>query len=346
MPADNPTGYSGSHMAPQLTLITPVWNARMFIEETVASIAAQLGPGDEHIIIDDGSTDGTDLVLAQLPQSFRLVKQTNAGEIAAVNAGVALAQNDIIGIVNADDPILPGLIEAVRQAFAEDLALAGVYPDWVKIDESGRRLLTVKTSEYDYAVLLAEHFCIPGPGAFFRLSALPDALVRDPRSTGLSDYDFWLRFGRNGAKIKRIPKVLASWRCHVSGTTFQLDGLRLAQAKIAVIDRLYRLPDLPPRVLMLKAQALSAAHYHAALAGVRAANVPALRHALQSIRYMPCWPATVTPSQRRSLPHLLYAVCQPLSGWLHRLIDPVLPARFRHTQVLLQTFGVSDAASR
>jgi hypothetical protein len=331
---------------PRLTVITPVWNARGFIAETIASISPQLQPGDEHIVIDDGSTDGTDAVLAALSADFRLMTQVNAGEIAAVNAGVALAQNDVIGIINADDPILPGLLDAVRQAFSADAELAGVYPDWVKIDENGRTLATIKTAEYDYAVLLAEHFCIPGPGAFFRRSALNDGPVRDPRSTGLSDYDFWLRLGRNGAKVCRLPQVLASWRTHVGGTSFQLDGSRMARAKVAVMERLFALPDLPPHVLVLKAQSLSAAHYHAALLGLRAGNVPALRHALRSLMLMPRWPSTVTPSQRRSLPHLAYAACQPLSGWLHRRLDPLLPARFRHARVLLQTFGLADAPAR
>jgi Glycosyl transferase family 2 len=331
---------------PRLTVITPVWNAREFIAETIASIASQLQPGDEHIVIDDGSTDGTGTMLTALAPSFRLVTQVNVGEIATVNTGAALAQNDIIGIINADDPILPGLMDAVRRAFAADSELAGVYPDWVKIDENGRSLATIKTAEYDYAVLLGMHWCIPGPGAFFRRSALKDGLVRDPRSTGLSDYDFWLRFGRNGAQIRRMPQVLASWRTHVGGTTFQLDGAQLARAKIAVIERLFALPDLPPHVLALKSQALSAAHYHAALLGLRAGNVPTLRHTLRSLALMPYWPSTVTPSQRRSLLHLAYATCQPLSGWLHQRLDPLLPARFRHARVLLQTFGLAHDSAR
>jgi len=325
-----------------VTIITPVWNARHYLVETVLSVVSQIQAGDQYIVVDDGSTDGSAEILHHLAQShgFILIRQKNAGEIEAVNAAMARAKHDLICIVNADDPILPGLVTTMRNVFANDPELAAAYPDWRKIDADGREISTVLTVEYEYAVMLAQHFCIPGPGAFFRRRMISGAPVRDPAAYGVSDYDFWLRFGRSGARIQRVPKVLATWRLHPASTTFSANGTSLAAAKIAVIERFFARMDIDPCLRALERQALSAAFYHAALLGLRMKSVPAWRYAVRSFAILPIWPRSVLKSQRRSWLHLLYAVSQPLSGALHRLVDPLLPARYRRARVLMQTFGL------
>jgi cellulose synthase/poly-beta-1,6-N-acetylglucosamine synthase-like glycosyltransferase len=302
-------------------------------------VASQLGPKDEYIVVDDGSTDNTAALIADAPPTVRAIRQRNAGEAAAVNAGVALTRAEIIGVVNADDPILHGLLDRVRETFAADPTLAAVYPDWRRIDQKGRTINLVRTFEYDYGVMLAQHLCIPGPGAFFRRSVLGGEPVRDDRARGISDFDFWLRFGLFGATVRRIPDVLATWRMHRGGTTYTFQSPALAAAKVAMVDRLFSRPDLPDDVRALRAQAMSAAAYHAALVGLRGQGVPALRYIARSYWLDPRWPAGVLQPMRRSAPHLAYAALQPLSGRLHDIIGPLLPAKFRRTAVLDQTFG-------
>ncbi len=327
---------------PHVSIVTPVWNAAGFIGETITSVMSQLGNEDEYIVVDDGSTDGTEDVLASLQETygFRLLKQPNGGEVAAVNRGVDAASSDLVCVVNADDPILPGLLTHMKETFRNEPELAAAYPDWLMIDEKGATLRTVRTLPYSYRTMLTQHFCIPGPGTFFRRSALAGETCRDSRAAGLSDFDCWLRLGLAGAGMRRVPAVLATWRSHSSGTTATIDGAGLARAKIDLVKRFYARNDLPPAVLEMKAQAFSAAYYHAALLGIRRSGVPSLRYALASYLHKPVWPGDVHPTQRRSLPHLLYAVTQPFSGWCHELVAPFLPARFRRARVLSQTFGV------
>jgi hypothetical protein len=331
---------------PRLAIVTPVFNGADYIIETARSVAEQLRPGDRYVVVDDGSTDDTRarLLAADLP--IDLVTQVNVGEARAVNAGIARADCNIVGIVNADDPILPGLLDAVRAAFRDDPSLDAVYPDWLKIDAQGRQIARIATRDYDYAVLLGQHFCIPGPGAFFRVAALGGEPVRDARASLISDYDFWLRFGARGAKVRRLPCVLATWRSHSEGMTRRGQGPKLALQKIEAIKRLLARPDLPESVRRLGPQALSAAYYHAALVGLRAPDTPALRYALQSYLVKPRWLEPIEPTQRRATGRLAYAAAQPLSGWLHALASPLLPARFGRKAVLDQTFGHDPAARK
>jgi hypothetical protein len=337
-----------------LHIITPVYNGGGYIAETARSVAAQLAACDRYVVVDDGSTDDTLARLAEACPEARVLRQANAGEAAAVNAGVREVTTSgpgdvgsaqatagrIIGIVNADDPILPGLLAQVRAAFAAEPALDAVYPDWVKIDAHGRRIATVHTREYDYAVMLGQHFCIPGPGAFFRLRAGFDEPVRDARASLISDYDFWLRFGLHGARVRRLPQVLASWRLHAGGTTRRGQGPALARQKIETIERLLARADLPADVRALSVQARSAAYYHAALVGLRAPDVPALGYALRSFALKRSWGGGIDRSQRRALGHLAYAAAQPVSGLLHAAVSPLLPHAYRRQTVIDQMFGV------
>jgi len=336
--------------AVSIGVITPLYNGADYVEQTIASVSGQLEDGDEHIVVDDGSTDGGgDLVAAMIAgakHGVTLVRQANAGEARAVNHGFSSSKADVIGIINADDPIMPGLLDAVRQAFKADAGLQAVYPDWIRIDQRGTPVVNIQTREYDYAVMVAQHMCIPGPGAFFRRSAVGSEPLRDPAAVGLSDFDFWLRFGLHGAKVRRLPQALACWRSHHGGATYAYQSPALAQSKIAMIDRLFARSDVPASIRRLERQAKSAAAYHAALVGLRSPRVPALRHALASFRLMPRWPNDVLSHQRRSLPHLAYAALQPASGAVHNWVGPLLPFRYRRQAVLEQSFGIDVSTPR
>lgn len=331
---------------PFLSIVTPVHNAAKFVQETLRSVVAQIEPADQYIVVDDGSTDGSSELIECLGEKLEVIRQGNCGEIAAVNAGAAAARHDIVGIVNADDPILPELLNAVRNAFASDPDLAAVYPDWIKIDEDGRRLADVETLDFDYAVLFAQHMCIPGPGAFFRRSALAGEPVRHPDAEGLSDYDFWLRFARRGAKVRRLPQTLATWRLHRAGASISGQGAALAATKIRIIKKLIADDELNEDVRTLAPQALSAAYNQAALVGLRAAGVPSLRYAIKSYVIAPFWAGDVLAHQRRSFPHLAYAAMQPLSGYLHTFVSPCLSPRFRRQAVVDQVFGLDASPNR
>lgn len=326
--------------SPRLGVVTPLYNAAPFIVETAHSVLAQLRPDEPYIVVDDGSTDGSADLLAQFAPRITLLRQTNQGEATAVNRGVAACDSPIVGVVNADDPILPDLLDAVRAAFAADAALAGAYPDWRRIDSHGRALSERKTRAFDHVALLAEHDCIPGPGAFFRPALMGAEPIRDARAFGVTDFDFWLRYTRANRKVARLPAVMATWRSHPAGATVTHADRRQAEARIAMIERYLARSDLPADARAVAAQARSAAYYNAALVGLRGAGVPAWRYALASYAARLVWPADVAPMQRRSPARLAYAAAQPLSGALHGLCDPLLAPRWRRRAVIEQTFGL------
>lgn len=89
-------------------MIIPTYNRRDLLPRALDSVLAQTMPVDEIIVIDDGSTDGTDDMLrARYGDRVRYVWQANAGVSAARNHGLRLAQGRYLALLDSDDLWLP-----------------------------------------------------------------------------------------------------------------------------------------------------------------------------------------------------------------------------------------------
>lgn len=117
-----------------VSIIIPCYNAAAFINRSLDSALNQTYPDIEIICIDDGSTDGTDVILDRYmkehPGKIRVFTQVNAGATKARNEGMKHATGAYLQFLDADDELLPTKIEEqmklVRDNKQPDL-VAGAY---------------------------------------------------------------------------------------------------------------------------------------------------------------------------------------------------------------------------
>ena len=313
---------------PLVSIITPVYNGAAYIAETIASVLKQDYRPIEYIVVDDGSRDDTLACLTPFQDQIRVIAQPNQGEAAAVNAGVAAASGEILGIINADDPVLPGLVSAAVARLTAEPALQGVYPDWLKIDSDGRVMEAVRALDYDYRVLLAQHLCMIGPGCLFRRSGLAGAPARDLRFRYTGDFHQWLRMGLLGP-FARIPATLATWRHHDAGASQARRDREMAANKIDAVRDVLDRPNLPGQVRHLRGEALSTAYYVAAVLGLHNPAVPSRRYMLASLRLAWRWSPGRSPERRRSWRLIAFALGLPFTRPLAALYQRALPGRFK-----------------
>lgn len=88
---------------PLVSVVIPTFNRAGIIGETIENIFQQTYPNMEVIVVDDGSTDGTEAVLRSCGSRIRWVTQKNAGPGAARNRGIAMARGEIIAFQDSDD---------------------------------------------------------------------------------------------------------------------------------------------------------------------------------------------------------------------------------------------------
>lgn len=106
-----------------ITILTPTFNRAMTLPRLAASLETQAGAQFEWLVVDDGSTDGTDRVLDQLEAEGRLplrrLRLENGGKHRAINAAVAIARGGWTFIVDSDDALPVGALERITRAIDE-----------------------------------------------------------------------------------------------------------------------------------------------------------------------------------------------------------------------------------
>ncbi len=103
-----------------VTVFTPAYNRAHLLERLFESLLSQTDKDFEWVIVDDGSTDGTEALLKditsrELPFPIICEKQENGGKHRAVNKGVSLASGDIFFTVDSDDYVTPDAIEKIKK---------------------------------------------------------------------------------------------------------------------------------------------------------------------------------------------------------------------------------------
>jgi len=103
-----------------VSTIIPVFNRPALVQEAVDSVLAQTHQIIEIIIIDDGSTDDTPVVLDRIanayPLTVRIIRQKNQGPGASREAGRREARGEFVQYLDSDDVILPRKFELQIQA--------------------------------------------------------------------------------------------------------------------------------------------------------------------------------------------------------------------------------------
>ena len=123
---------------PRLSLLVNSFNYGAFVGRAVDSALAQAGPAAEVIVVDDGSTDCSRSVLGAYRDRVRVIEQENAGQAAAINAGVRASRGEILCFLDADDWWAPGKAAAVAAAFDADPGAVLVYHRLQPVRSDGR----------------------------------------------------------------------------------------------------------------------------------------------------------------------------------------------------------------
>ena len=107
-----------------ISVIVPVYNVETYLEECLDSIQNQTYTDLEVILVNDGSTDGSQAICERYCKEnrrFHLLNQENQGLSAARNTGVAASRGEFIVFVDSDDMILANYLETLMHYMREDV---------------------------------------------------------------------------------------------------------------------------------------------------------------------------------------------------------------------------------
>ncbi|HOC18381.1 MAG TPA: glycosyltransferase [Vicinamibacterales bacterium] len=219
-----------------VSVVIPCYNQARYLPEAIESALTQTAGRPEVIVVNDGSTEPVDLVVARYP-GVHLIVQPNSGVAAARNTGLCMASRPLVIFLDADDRLTPEAVATGLAVLESRPEAAGAIGLCRVIDPEGRprpfRQQPPIAGE-PYAALLRSNFVwMPAEGIYRR-----EALLRiggfDPSNPAAADYDLYLRLAREYA-LAVHRNVVAEYRVH--DANMSANGLLMLRSTLCVLER-------------------------------------------------------------------------------------------------------------
>lgn len=299
-------------MRTKVTVVIPAYNAERYLGETLASVFAQTVQPYEIIVVDDGSQDGTEMVVRSFGDRIRYIRQQNQGISGARNTAIREATGDWIAFLDADDLMLPRKLERQIAAIEANPHLLFVYSGFAYLYPDGSTQEMPAVSARDLWPTLRYRQPILPSTSIVRRSALEEegGFKRVTRRYFPEDWDLWFRLIRRhtASAFHEVPEVLTMYRWWENNTSKNF--MPMADAKLELLDHLL-LEDLSGfRKMSWKRRIEARAYFDLAIALRDANNERYWEYVLESLLRWPFWGIVVPWRRYRVFAHMLYTRLQ------------------------------------
>ena len=256
----------------RIAILLTTYNSEKYLAETLESVTAQQRRPDEMLIVDDGSTDMTPVLIAEwaVRQSFpvnvvrnRLEHDLEAGRGPAAGrmTGLQTTQAELVALLDHDDLLLPHHLRKLEQAFLDNPVLVlcfGDVRDFETNPNEGRGYMRGKavgrlryTESKDglrliegslYTSLLFDGSYIPTAANLWRRDAALAAGGFNPSAGTADDALLWMRLSRVGP-CAYYPEILAAKRTHGENLSHPRYVTRLAWNSRTAFASMLEEPD-------------------------------------------------------------------------------------------------------
>lgn len=208
---------------PKVSIIIPTYNRAAMVCDAIDSVLAQSYRDFEVLVVDDGSTDGTQEVLRErYGDRIRYFYQENQGRAAARNKGIRESEGKYLVFLDSDDWLLPNGLEIQVGFLDRHPEVDVVYGDGYYCDAQGRRLQRIAEERPAIpedgllAVMVLHNLVVATHSAMVRRRTLE--LLGDPwfdeSLRGTEDADLWLRVAAAGACFASHDEPICMYRLH------------------------------------------------------------------------------------------------------------------------------------
>jgi glycosyltransferase involved in cell wall biosynthesis len=191
---------------PRVSIILPTFNRAYCLERAVFSIASQSYQDWELIVVDDGSTDGTDALRERFANALgeRYIERVtrHVGVSAARNMGISIARGDYIAFQDSDDVWMPEKLGLQVAAMDKEPDVGFCFTDYAIFDDSliysehKHRIPDALQRNIYPALLEIRHNYIVCPSVLLRRELMRLVGSFDEAMQVCEDIDLWARIAR------------------------------------------------------------------------------------------------------------------------------------------------------
>jgi len=197
---------------PLISVVIPVHNGARFIADAVGSVLAQEYEAMELIVVDDGSTDGLDAAIADLPVTVKYHRQPRQGPAAARNSGIALARGEVLAFLDVDDLWPTGVLKELVTVMLDDGS--DVVTGWAQLalyDDTTGTTTPVGVPQATFPYYIG--------AAMYRRSVFDDVGLFDTDLQYAEDTDWFRRLQESDRVLQRVPLTTLVVRRHGANMT-------------------------------------------------------------------------------------------------------------------------------
>lgn len=203
---------------PTVSVIIPTHNRAHLISRAIRSVLEQTFQDLEVIVVDDGSTDGTEeAVKVFTDPRLRFIRhERNRGGSAARNTGIRAARGEYIAFLDSDDEWLPGKLAEQLRVFAEDPDCGAVYTDILCVYRDGTVEAPPLGRRPEGRILrhlLASNIVGTTSSVMVKRCCFEVAGLFDEALPSCQDWDMWIKIARHYG-FRSIPRPLVRYRWH------------------------------------------------------------------------------------------------------------------------------------
>jgi glycosyltransferase involved in cell wall biosynthesis len=179
--------------SPTVSVIVPTLNRAALLPRALSSVLSQTRPADEIIVVDDGSTDDTPVLLERYGARIEVLRQANAGVSAARNRGIGYATGEWLAFLDSDDAWLPHKLERQLGSLMPEVRVAHTDEIWIR---RGKRVNPMKKHAKSGGFIFERclPLCVISPSAVIIHHEVFQAVgLFDETLPACEDYELWLR---------------------------------------------------------------------------------------------------------------------------------------------------------
>lgn len=249
--------------AGDVSVVIPTYNRAGLLAQTLASLEGQTAPPAEIVVVDDGSTDSTQEMLAGRDVTVVTNPGGGWGPGKARDAGLERISTEFVTFVDSDDLLMPWALELLRAtlvaepgapfAYGCGLAVMQVAGEW----RHQGVIATTRRERRDPLVSIFVRNSVPASGALVRSDAIRRAGGYDPAVEWSEDHHLWIRLAQH-APPAHLPQLVCAYRRHSDNRYAPINGGVDAGPILALAEDDARLRRyVPDRVGVILCEALA-----------------------------------------------------------------------------------------